>query len=251
MSSPSAYDQEQVQKLTELGAHLRSLRTKKGLSLEEIATKTMIQQRFLEAIEKGQLDQLPEALYVRGFIRRFAEAMGLDGVSLAESFPLGKAHVGSPNAKMLSTGSTVLRPWDLYVLYLAAVLGAVALLYALFKPADSPSGTVGASRPSPQASVAATPQKTAPVAAKPKPAAPVQAQLNLKADSYLDVRKDGKSEFEGILKAGQTKTVTAQKSIQISAGNAGGVMLGINGQPAKIMGQPGEVKDATLTPSSR
>jgi hypothetical protein len=48
MSSPTAYDQEQVQKLTELGTHLRNLRTKKGLSLEEIATKTMIQQRFFD-----------------------------------------------------------------------------------------------------------------------------------------------------------------------------------------------------------
>jgi cytoskeletal protein RodZ len=252
MSSPTAYDQEQVQKLTELGTHLRSLRTKKGLSLEEIATKTMIQQRFLDAIEKGQLDQLPEPLYVRGFIRRFAEAMGVDGVSLAESFPMGKAYVGSANAKMISVGSTALRPWHLYVLYLGAVLGAVALLYALFKPADSPSGTVGASGSSPKASVVAPAKKPAPAAAaKPKILAPVQAQLNLKADSYLDIRKDGKSEFEGTLKAGQAKTITAKQSIQISAGNAGGVMLGINGQPAKIMGQPGEVKDANLTPSSR
>jgi transcriptional regulator with XRE-family HTH domain len=250
MSSPIVYDQEQIQKLTELGTHLRSHRAKKGLSLEEIATKTMIQQRFLEAIEKGQLDRLPEPLYVRGFIRRFAEAMGLDGVSLSESFPMGKAHVGSTNTKMLGTASNVLRPWHLYLLYLAAVLGAVALLYALFKPADSPSGTVGTNRPSPQASVVAS-KKPAPAAAKPKIAAPVQAQLTLKADSYLDIRKDGQREFEGTLKAGQVRTITAKQSIQISAGNAGGVMLGINGQPAKIMGKPGEVKDASLTPSSR
>ncbi|WP_404784128.1 helix-turn-helix domain-containing protein [Altericista sp. CCNU0014] len=250
MSSPTVFDPEQIQKLTELGAHLRSHRTKKGLSLEEIATKTMIQHRFLEAIEKGNLEVLPEPLYVRGFIRRFAEAMGLDGVSLSESFPLGKAHVGSANAKMLGAGSTALRPWHLYVLYLAAVLGAVALLYALFKPADSTSGTVGASRPSPKASVAAAPKKVV-AAAKPKPAAPVQAQLNLKADSYLDISVDGKPSYEGVLKTGTARTITAKQSIQISAGNAGGVMLGVNGQPAKLMGKPGEVKDVNLTPSSR
>jgi cytoskeletal protein RodZ len=249
--NPTSFDQEQVQKLTEIGTHLRNLRTKKGLSLEEIATKTMVQQRFLDAIEKGDFEQLPEPLYIRGFIRRFAEAMGMDGIPLSESFPLGNTQPGATNAKF-AAGNTPLRPWHLYVLYLAAVLGAVALLYALFKPAEAPSETAG-SRPTPAASVSKRPKKAAApaVAAKPKPATPVQAKLSLKADSYMTVQVDGQPNYEGILKAGETKTFNAKKSIELSAGNAGGVMLGINGQTAKVMGKSGEVKDVTLTPASR
>lgn len=254
MSSPThtSFDQEQVQKLTEIGTFLRNLRTKKGMSLEEIATKTMVQQRFLDAIEKGEYEQLPEPLYIRGFIRRFAEAMGIDGISISESFPLGNAQFGSGNAKF-AAGNTPLRPWHLYVLYLAAVLGAVALLYALFKPSESPSGNAGSNRPSAVAPTSTSPQKAvAPVVAKPKPkAAPVEAKLSLKADSYLTVQVDNQPNYEGILKAGQTKTFTAKQSIQMSAGNAGGVMLGVNGQAAKLMGKPGEVKDITLTPTSK
>ena len=247
--TPTSFDQEQVQKLTEIGTFLRNLRTKKGMSLEEIATKTMVQQRFLDAIEKGDYERLPEPLYIRGFIRRFAEALGIDGVPISESFPLGNAQPGSTNAKFSS--STPLRPWHLYVLYLAAVLGAVALLYALFKPSESPSENQ-ASRPSPAVSASAVPKKAVPAAAKPKPkAAPVQAKLSLKADSYLTVRVDGQPTYEGILKAGEKKTFTAKQSIQISAGNAGGVLLGINGLPEKTMGQSGEVKDVTLTPTSK
>lgn len=252
MSSPILFDQEQIQKLTEIGTHLRNLRAKKGLSLEEIATKTMVQQRFLDAIEKGQIEQLPEPLYVRGFIRRFAEALGIDGISISESFPLGNAQASTLNSKFSGAGGPPLRPWHLYVLYLAAVLGAVALLYALFKPTGSTSG-VRANRAAPVTSAPNSGQTTIkPVAMKPKPkAAPVQAQLNLKADSYLSIRVDDQPNYEGILKAGETKTITAKRSIQISAGNAGGVLLGINGQTAKLMGQPGEVKDVTLNPSSK
>jgi transcriptional regulator with XRE-family HTH domain len=252
MSSPThiSFDQEQVQKLTEIGTFLRNLRTKKGMSLEEIATKTMVQQRFLDAIEKGEYEHLPEPLYIRGFIRRFAEAMGIDGIPISESFPLGNAQPGSGNAKY-AAGNTPLRPWHLYVLYLAAVLGAVALLYALFKPSDSPSEDVGNKRPSAAASASTSPKKAVvPVVAKPK-AAPVEAKLSLKADSYLTVQVDNQPNYEGILKAGETKTFTAKQSIQMSAGNAGGVMLGVNGQAAKLMGKPGEVKDITLTPTSK
>ena len=247
--SPTSFDQEQIQKLTEIGSHLRNLRAKKGLSLEEIATKTMVQQRFLDAIEKGEIEQLPEPLYIRGFIRRFAEALGIEGTPLSESFPLGSAQIGASNAKFSSGGNTPLRPWHLYAIYLAAVLGAVALLYALFKPAESPSGNLS-SRPSP---VVASSNPSKKAVAKPPlvKAAPVQAQLNLKADSYLTIQADGLTSYDGILKAGEAKTITAKQSIQLFAGNAGGVMLGINGQPAKLMGKSGEVKDVTLTPTSK
>jgi cytoskeletal protein RodZ len=251
-SSPTRFDQEQIQKLTEIGTHLRNLRSNKGLSLEEISTKTMVQQRFLDAIEKGQIEQLPEPLYIRGFIRRFAEALGAEGTPLSESFPLGSAHASTSNAKFLNgSGTTSLRPWHLYAIYLAAVLGAVALLYMLFKPAEAPSGSLSSNRPS-SAIAPSKPGKKAVVVKKPiAKTAPVQAQLNLKADSYLTIRVDGQPNYEGILKAGEAKTIKAKQSIQISAGNAGGVMLGINGQAAKLMGKSGEVKDVALTPTSK
>jgi cytoskeletal protein RodZ len=249
--NPTSFDQEQVQKLTEIGTHLRNLRTKKGMSLEEISTKTMVQQRFLDAIEKGQFEQLPEPLYIRGFIRRFAEALGIDGIPISESFPLGSAQPGSANSKF-AAGTAPLRPWHLYLLYLAAVLGAVALLYALFKPSESPSENLGASRPAASASNSPKKAAVAPIAAAPKPkVAPVQAKLVLKADSYMSIQVDGQPNYEGTLKTGENKTFTAKKLIQISAGNAGGVMLGINGLAEKIMGKPGEVKDVTLTPTSK
>jgi cytoskeletal protein RodZ len=251
--SPLAFDQEQAQKLSEIGAHLRSARTQKGLSLEDVATKTLIQPRFITAIEQGKIEELPEALYVRGFIRRMAEVSGINGDSLAESFPLGQVQSGSSNAKLVGVNGPTLRPWHLYVLYFALVMGAVALLYSLFKPQETPR-SAGTGKVTNTAAVP-KPAKPSPVVkavAKPKPqTSPVQAQLTLKADSYLDISADGQSNFVGTLKAGEKKTIAAKQEIRISAGNAGGVVLGVNSQDGKVMGKSGEIKDVTLTPTSK
>jgi cytoskeletal protein RodZ len=241
--SPLAFDQEQAQKLSEIGAHLRSARTQKGLSLEDVATKTLIQPRFITAIEQGKIEELPEALYVRGFIRRMAEVIGINGDSLAESFPLGQVQSGSSsNAKLAGVNGPTLRPWHLYAIYFALVIGAVALLYSLFKPQETPR-SAGTGKVTSTAAV--------PKPAKPSPTSPVQAQLTLKADSYLDISADGQSNFVGTLKAGEKKTVTAKQEIRLSAGNAGGVVLAVNSQDGKVMGKSGEIKDVTLTPASK
>lgn len=251
--SPLAFDQEQAQKLSEIGAQLRSARTKKGLSLEDVATKTLIQPRFVTAIEQGKIEELPEALYVRGFIRRIAEVIGLNGESLAESFPLGQPQSGSSNAKLIGVNGPTLRPWHLYVLYFALVMGAVALLYSLFKPQETPR-SAGTGKVTSTAAVPkpAKPSPAVKAVAKPKPqTSPVQAQLTLKADSYLDISVDGQSNFVGTLKAGEKKTITAKQEIRLSAGNAGGVVLAVNSQDGKLMGKSGEIKDVTLTPASK
>jgi cytoskeletal protein RodZ len=247
--SSLAFDQEQVQKLTEIGAHLRNIRTQKRVSLEDVSAKTMIQRRFLDAIEQGQPEHLPEALYVRGFIRRYAEMLGLNGVELSETFPLGRETLASSNAGLMSTGGTALRPWHLYIFYTALILAAGwGLSYIVGRQSaprtgeNAPATTV--------VSPAKSTVKPKPAVVKPKPAtAPVEAKLTLKADSYLEVTADGKSAYVGTLKSGTTKTFTAKQEIRLSAGNAGGVMLGVNNQAAKSMGQNGEVKEVVLTPT--
>ena len=80
--------QELPEKLKEVGARLHQHRTEKSISIEEVATKTRIQTRLLRAIEEGRLAELPEPIYIQGFVRRFAEAIGLNGNDFASDFPV-------------------------------------------------------------------------------------------------------------------------------------------------------------------
>ncbi|MDI1296510.1 MAG: DUF4115 domain-containing protein [bacterium] len=65
------------------GAKLRVAREAAGLSLQDIATRTRIAQRQLEAIERDDYAALPGIPYAVGFARAYARAVGLDDVTIA------------------------------------------------------------------------------------------------------------------------------------------------------------------------
>ena len=64
---------------------LKRAREEKRVSLADIADRTLINIRHLEAIERGDTAILPEA-YVRAFIREYAAAIGLDGTETLRRF---------------------------------------------------------------------------------------------------------------------------------------------------------------------
>jgi len=63
--------------ITRTGDRLRLAREAAGLSLADVATRTRITQRHLEAIEKSDFSELPGRTYVTGFARAYARAVDL------------------------------------------------------------------------------------------------------------------------------------------------------------------------------
>ena len=61
-----------------VGDLLKTEREKKGLTIDQIAQTTRLRQHFLEALEKEEWDQLPAPVFIKGFIRSYALALGLD-----------------------------------------------------------------------------------------------------------------------------------------------------------------------------
>jgi cytoskeleton protein RodZ len=86
----------QKEQLKAIGTRLSEERQKKSISLEEIAAKTYIPQRLLTAIEDANLDRLPEPVFIQGFIRRFADALGLDGMAMSKEFTVDPAPLPAP-----------------------------------------------------------------------------------------------------------------------------------------------------------
>jgi len=65
--------------MRELGIFLRQAREDKGMTIAEASDRTKIRQAYLEAIEAGNLDELPkDPVYVRGFVRIYAKVLGID-----------------------------------------------------------------------------------------------------------------------------------------------------------------------------
>lgn len=244
---------EQTEQLKEIGAYLRQLRQDQAISTEEVAAKTFIPSRLLSALEEGQPEQLPEPVFIQGFIRRYADVLNLDGSTLAQQFPANSIpirmetrSVETPQALSIS-----LKPYVPHILFVAVVVSAASgLLYLVNKSATEQTQLQqkDASVVQPQNAV---PNPVASTPAPPKtPAsgAPIQFTVELKEPSWLRVIVDGKPEFEGILTQGKKQTWTAQETLTIRAGNSGAVRYYFNQQEPKLLGKIGEVEELTFTP---
>ncbi|RMH03605.1 MAG: helix-turn-helix domain-containing protein, partial [Nitrospirae bacterium] len=64
--------------MTSLGEYLKEAREAQQLSLTHMASTTRIQETYLKALEEERFDQLPEQVFAKGFVRTYAQALGLD-----------------------------------------------------------------------------------------------------------------------------------------------------------------------------
>lgn len=76
--------------MRELGEYLRQIRQSRGISLEEVALNTRINIDYLRALEDGNFDVLPAEVYVLGFLKSYAEFMGIDPKELVERYEAHK-----------------------------------------------------------------------------------------------------------------------------------------------------------------
>ena len=60
----------------DFGSYLKAERELRGVTLEELHTKTRIPIHYLQALEKNLFDELPEEVFIRGYIRSFAKVIG-------------------------------------------------------------------------------------------------------------------------------------------------------------------------------
>lgn len=61
-----------------VGEFFRQVRETKGLTLDEVASKTRIRTDFVKALEDGNFAKLPDQVFARGFVRSYARSLGLD-----------------------------------------------------------------------------------------------------------------------------------------------------------------------------
>lgn len=135
-------DEQRLESIRNIGKQLRQARESKGMTLEEFFKYTLIPPLKMEAIENGNLDLLPEDIYVRGFIRIMGNALGLNGTALAASLPTPdavKAVLPSWYRSKNASGSISLdiHPMHLYLGYATLVAGAVGGLSFMSHQAHS------------------------------------------------------------------------------------------------------------------
>ncbi|MHC5596960.1 MAG: helix-turn-helix domain-containing protein [Nostoc sp.] len=248
-------EEQRAEKLAELGAQLWALRQEQGLSLEQVVALTRIPRRLLQAIEEGNLNDLPEPIYIQGLIRQFAEALGLNGVEFSGTFPISSATVNSQGIGNTSPLAQ-LRPVHLYFLYILLILCSINGLSHLLNNAVLQASN-SQNQPYPKQKAVVKPEiaqrkdsvEVQPVSDRPshlQQGQAVQIGVTLKASSWIRVIADGKTEFEGTLPEGTHRIWKAQEQLTVKTDNAGGVLMSVNQEKAKEMGEPGKEEEVRI-----
>ena len=70
----------------QIGDSLREARTRQGLEFLQLEQTTKIRAKYLRALETEDFDSLPSPTYVKGFLRAYADFLGLDGQLYADEY---------------------------------------------------------------------------------------------------------------------------------------------------------------------
>jgi hypothetical protein len=225
----------------EIGNSLREARVRQQLEFAELEQATKIRARYLRALEEESFDTLPAQTYVKGFLRTYADYLGLDGQLYVDEynsrFSTGEEEHREPVVarRTSNVGAHHRRVESRWVLVALAAIGAVfALVIAAWKFSDT--GTQKIPNLAPDTTPAATP--TVKQKAQPKPK-PVTFRLYLRAshgNSWMDVRSwsvNGGSRYTGTLELGQAQRFVA-KRLWINFGNPGNLSIALNGKPVSV-----------------
>lgn len=273
-------NEAQLEQLREVGAYLKHRREDKSISIDEIAAHTRIRPAFIQAIEEGNASVLPEAVFVQGFIRRYCDAIGIDGATLTANFgdvflPIQTESEPQNIEKKQSLYIPLAVPYIL--LLVAASLGLIYILVprrgseSVAQSKNNTNKTAVISKTSssvspsplptsiskvPIASASPTLTSTQQTTPTPTPSPNIQAGsgvevgIELQNSSWIRVKVDGKTDFEGTLNKGDKRTWKGLKEVSIRSGNAGAVLVSPNKQPATAMGPEGSVRDVKYTPET-
>ena len=196
----------------EIGTSLREARLRQGLDFPELEQATKIRGKYLRALEDEQFEVLPAQTYVKGFLRSYAEYLGLDGQLYVDEynsrFVVGEEEAparprrSAPPSRGVHVQSRVVL---LTLLGIAAVTALVIVAWTRGEPQKKePVG------------LASTPVQPAPVPRTPA------VNRNLarliftakRGNCWLEVHSGaatGKILFQGTLERGQRKVFLAQK----------------------------------------
>lgn len=243
---------------------LRDAREKKGLSVKDVEKGTSIRAIYIQAIDEGNFSILPGEVYLKGFIRNYANFLGLNGQEMVNMYRQSQTPEVAPpveqpkneRKRQAAKGGSGGK-WLLAVVVIFLFAGAAWIGVSFLN--NSPTPSAPPPKPAPQAqSVQPSPTPAAPTPAPsvvpikpPTTVTPTARPLVIVAKytepSWTFVTADGKSIYEGIPKVGDTLTWSADRDITLKLGNAAGVNMTVNGQPQGKLGSDGEVLEKTYS----
>lgn len=246
------------------GQALRAAREDLGVTLAEAERETRINRRYLQALEDEDASAMPPAVYTRGFIRTYAQYLGLNPEGMLDLYGPRQAIDDRINIRPIPAELNASRSFSFRPAAVLAGLIAVSLLavylwgqYTSFlenveRIEAAPSSRV----PTPAIAVERTPSPS-PVpttsipslaGASPSPVPVPERGLIVEAKvvdrTWMEVWVDGRSVLAETVQEGFTRSFTGEQQVRMRVGNAAGVQVVVNGATQGPLGVKGQAVDA-------
>lgn len=253
-----------------VGEILRRARLYYNQSIDDVGGILRIRSSHLEAIEDGRIDDLPGRVYAFGFVRAYAEYLGLDGEKIVRLFKsqIGIQVVDRPDLHMPVAASESKSPNMMLVVISLVIMvfavGAIALFNGsrdkvanqthdippvpqeLYEAAGDvgpfqPASSVVQKPPADTAQQASSIPATEPQSATPPPPSLV---VKLKDSAWVEIRDvTGKALLSRVLKTGDSYIVPASvKGLVLDTGNVGALEFVVEGKVLAPLGSKGDVR---------
>lgn len=190
-------------------------------------------------MEEEQFDLLPDPSYVRGFLRAYANYLGLDAELVLDEYDSrfgqfsGDADTSRRSRRHGAAGPRR-REAQLLWLAIGGVTGVALLAWLGVGGGESPAGTPTSSTP--------TTQSTPTTATAPQPPVEVGFRGEGSRGSYLEVRRgseDGPTLYSGVLVPGASRTFPVAESAWVRIGAPKAIGVTIDGEDVQITGGTG------------
>ena len=213
----------------EIGSSLREARTRQGLDINDMEMRTKIRAKYLRALEAEHFDQLPGHTYIKGFLRTYADSLGMDGQLYVDEynsrFVAGEEEQPVYTRRAPSTArrrrANERHESRLVAIAVAAIVILTALVIAAWKFGGPTEPKVqGVNLPAAPAAVVA---KGVSVTA-------------MKGASFMEVRAGslaGKPLYRGTLERGQTKRFPSKK-LSLTVASPRNVVVKVAGVRVKV-----------------
>ncbi len=262
-----------------VGYTLRQERERQNLSIEDIEQGTSIRALYIEAIEAGEYDKLPGAVYTKGFIKNYAKFLDMDADAVVKEFQTDMdelaAEAQAAEAEQSAEAQPEVKPVkpskpekkrlghsiedtgsrrSPNVIIVAAVVLIAAIAGGAWSWLSGSDDEVAKVNPPVQQVQPVAPEPTPEPVANANPAPEPKADgVNIQArfnnPCWTLVTVDGTVVQEGIIEGGQTLSWEGKDNITFRLGNAGAVEFFQDGKSLGVPGAEGEIVDKTFTRS--
>ncbi len=220
----------------EIGSSLRQARERRGLQLADVQRETRIRARYLQALEEERFELLPGEAYVKGFLRSYADFLGLVPQLYLDEYAERFAAHDEPDLVPRATAHTArrARPRRALVALLVLAAGVGILAWRVAGSAHS-SLPPAHHRTAPRPAVHVVAQAPVATAAKTRAHAPVSLQIAaVRGDCWLAVRigsAGGRTVWTGFVRSGRTMTFGLARRLWLRVGDPSAVKVTVAGKP--------------------